>query len=230
MSTRTPKPFRIAVMLDEAQIADIVGVDIFGNLSTEYLDWVLSLAEGLEAFREHTLDIEFFWLATTLEPTRVTPGLRYLPNMTYDDCPRDLDLVLTGGTLLTYRPEAAAKFIREAWPKTRVWLTTCFGSIWLADAGVMAGVRATTNRKILPTARKVAPQVQWLEQRWVVEDKPYDGEGKGELWTAGGAGAGIDMIAQFCLTKWDNTFVRTMALDGLEFTPEGSHGQFYSTP
>ena len=37
------------------------------------------------------------------------------------------------------------------------------------------------------------------------------------------------MVAQFCLQKWDKKFVHTMALDGLEFTPEGTHGQFYLT-
>lgn len=177
-------------MLDEVQLADIVGIDIFGNLSSEYLADVLPLDASLATFKEHALDIEFFYLSTTLSPARVTPGLKYNPNMTYDDCPRDLDVVLAGGTLLTHRPAAATKFIREAWTKTRVWMTTCFGSLWLADAGVITGLKATTNRKILGAARTIAPQVQWLDQRWVVEAKPFEGEGKGELWTAGGAGAG----------------------------------------
>ena len=38
------------------------------------------------------------------------------------------------------------------------------------------------------------------------------------------------MIVQFCLEKWDKKFVYTMSLDGLEFAPEGTHGQFYANP
>ncbi|KAK3356468.1 class I glutamine amidotransferase-like protein [Lasiosphaeria hispida] len=227
MAVSSLKSLRIGVMLDEVQLSDVVGIDLFGNLSTTYLKDVLAMDNSLSVFQEHAIEIEFFYLSTTLEPTRVTPGLRYVPNMTYDDCPRDLDIVLTGGPILTHRPASAAKFIREAWPKTRVWLTTCVGAMWLADTGVLNGLKATTNRWFLEGAKKLLPRVEWLDQRWVVEEKPFDGKGKGELWTAGGAGAGIDMIAQFCLANWDKKFVYTMALDGLEFSPEGTHGQFY---
>ena len=40
---------------------------------------------------------------------------------------------------------------------------------------------------------------------------------------------GIDMIAHFCLQNFDRDFVYTMALEGLDFMPEGTHGQFYLT-
>jgi transcriptional regulator GlxA family with amidase domain len=186
----TDKSLRIAVMLEEVQLSDVVGVDILGNLSKKYLQDVLSLDESLAAFKDHAMDIEFFYLSSTLEPARVTPGVKYVPNMTYDECPRDLDIVLIGGPLFTHRPPAATKFIREAWNKTPVWMTTCSGSLWLADAGVMDGLKATTNRGFFEVAKKIQPQVQWLDQRWVIDGKPYDGNGEGELWTAGGAGAG----------------------------------------
>ncbi|KAK1751403.1 class I glutamine amidotransferase-like protein [Echria macrotheca] len=228
-----PKKLLIAVMLDEVQLSDIIGIDILGNLSTTYLADVTTMDPSFgAAFSSHAVDMELLFLSETLEPTRMTPGIKYLPTTTYDDCPRDLDIVLTGGPLLTHRPAAAAKFVREAWPRTRVWMTTCVGSMWLADVGVLEGHKATTNRAFLEGAKKMAPGVEWLDQRWVVSDKVFergsDGE-KGELWTSGAAGAGIDMIAQYCLKNWDETFVRAMALDGLDFSPEGSHGQFYAT-
>lgn len=72
-----------------------------------------------------------------------------------------------------------------------MWMTTCVGSMWLASTGVLDGKKCTTNRGFLPTAKIINPSIEWLDQRWVVEDKPYEGsDGKGELWTAGAAGAG----------------------------------------
>jgi hypothetical protein len=38
---------------------------------------------------------------------------------------------------------------------------------------------------------------------------------------------GIDMIAAWALRNYDEKFVRVLALDSLEFYPEGDHGQRY---
>jgi len=114
------KSLRIGVMMDNVQLLDIVGIDLIGNLSREYMNFVKDsmppeLAPFLASFESHALDIEFFFLAPTLEPTIMTPKLSYVPNMTYDDCPRDLDIVLVGGPVLSHRPPQADKFMREAW-------------------------------------------------------------------------------------------------------------------
>ena len=91
----------------------------------------------------------------------------------------------------SHRPPQADRFIKEAFEQTRVWMTACIGSAWLADAGVLKGRKCTTNRGFLPAVRQMHPDVDWRDQRWVVDEKPYSGSGgKGELWTAGGAGAG----------------------------------------
>ncbi|KAH6853188.1 class I glutamine amidotransferase-like protein [Chaetomium sp. MPI-CAGE-AT-0009] len=227
MATSAPKKLRIAVMLETVQLSDIVGMDIIGNLSHEYVKEMASFSPKCAAFVPHALEIEFFYLATTLEPTFVTPGMRIVPNMTYDDCPRDLDIVLIGGPRFSHRPPPADRFMKEAWPKTRVWLTTCTGSMWLASTGLLDGSKATTNRECLEAAKKMHPDVNWQDQRWVIEEKPFDGEGKGEVWTGGGAGAGLNMIATYCLENFDKEFVTALALGPLEFRLDGNVSQFY---
>ncbi|KAK4038984.1 class I glutamine amidotransferase-like protein [Parachaetomium inaequale] len=225
---KTPRRLRIGVMMDEVQLSDIMGIDIFGNLSQEYMAKVQVFEPKWGAIEHHAAPMEFFYIATTLEPANLTPdGLRFVPNVTYDDCPRDLDIVIVGGPLWTHRPAQADRFMKEAWLKTRVWLTTCIGSMWLASSGVLGGLKCTTNREGLEAAKKMHPEVEWLDQRWVVEEKPFDGEGKGELWTAGGAGAGINMIATYCLENFDKDFVNTLALRPLEFRLDGNMSQFY---
>lgn len=187
-----PTKLRVGVMLEGVQLSDIIGMDMLGNLSSTYIDEVKNLDPKWASLAYHELDIEFFYLATTLDPAgaRMTPGLHFVPTMTYDDCPRDLDILLIGGPLPTHRPPQADKFLKEAWGKTRVVLTTCVGSMWLASSGVLEGKKCTTNREFLGVARQMHPEVEWLDQRWVVQEKVFEGEGKGELWTSGGAGAG----------------------------------------
>jgi transcriptional regulator GlxA family with amidase domain len=182
---------RIGVMLESVQLSDIVGIDIFGNMSKDYIDEVSGLPE-FTAFKGKGIYITWYYISSTLEPARTTPhGFRCLPNVTYDECPRDLDIVVIGGPPPFHRPAAADRFMKEAWEKTRVWITTCVGSAWLASSGVLKGRKCTANRLFLPMARMVHPEVEWLDQRWVVDEKPYLGvDGKGELWTSGGAGAG----------------------------------------
>jgi transcriptional regulator GlxA family with amidase domain len=201
MASPAPKLLRIGVMLDEVQLSDIVGIDILGNISVDYVNEVSAFAAEFAPFKPSAIPIQFFYLSSTLDPVRQTPkGFHVVPNTTYDDCPRDLDIVITGGPSPLHRPEPAMKFIREAWETTRVWMTTCIGAAWIADAGVLKGRKATTNRPFIPMVEKMHPDVEWIDQRWVVDEKPFKGkdgdERKGELWTSGGAGAG-----RFCFNS-----------------------------
>jgi putative intracellular protease/amidase len=187
------KPLRIGVMMEEVQISDVIGADILAALRSENVQLGYDLApEIVGPILPYAPPMTFYFLSSTLEPAKVTMGLRYVPNMTYDDCPRDLDIVLIGGPWLSHRPAAADKFMKEAWEKTPVWLTTCTGSLWLASTGLLNGLKATTNRGIVQGAGQMHPDVKWVEQKWVVESKPYTGNSstKGELWTAGAAGCG----------------------------------------
>lgn len=127
----------------------------------------------------------FHWISSDLNPSMTTSGLKLQPTITYDGCPRDLDILLIGGPLPSHRPEAADRFMREAFAKTKVVMTTCVGSWWLASSGVLDGHKCTVNRGALDICKKMYPKTEWLDQRWVVDKK----EG-GELWTGGGADAG----------------------------------------
>lgn len=166
-------------MLESVQLSDIMGIDILGNLSAQYYDQVKSF--GFPDFSSLAPKMEWYFLSTTLDPAMLTPDMKFLPNMTYDDAPRDLDYLIIGGPLISHRPAAADKFMKEAFPKVKVILTTCIGSIWLASSGVLDGMKATTNRGFLGMAKQMYPGIEWLDQRWVVD---------GKVWTAGGAQAG----------------------------------------
>jgi len=216
-------------MHEAVQLSDIVGIDIFGNMGPKYVESFIALEPRLENLRDAAIPITWYYMATTLEPAESTPdNFKIQPNVTYDDCPRDLDIVITGGPLPSHRPPQADRFIKEAWETTRVWMTTCVGGLWIASAGVMDGLKATTNRGALEIAKQAHPDVNWVDQRWIVEEKPFKGDGKGELWTAGGAGCGIDMIATYALQNFDPEAVTRLSLIPLEFDLNEGHGQFYT--
>ncbi|PGH28068.1 hypothetical protein AJ80_00324 [Polytolypa hystricis UAMH7299] len=223
------KTLRIGVMLETVQFSNIVPIGILGNLSKEYVDAVAHVDPESAQYQGHAPEITRYYMSRSLEPTTLTSSVRILPKVTYDDAPRDLDIVIIGRPLPEMRPEAADRFMKEAWETTRVRMTTCIGSVWLASSGVLKGRKCTTNRGLLPMGKNMYPDTEWLDQRWVVDEKPYSGDGKGELWTSGGAGAGIDMVATYALQNFYPAFVRRLALSALDFDPDTLKGQFYAS-
>jgi putative intracellular protease/amidase len=165
IATPTPKPLYISVMFDEVQLGDIIGIDIFGNISAHCVNEYSSFDPSYEKFKAVAVPIQWYFIAPTLEPTPTTPeGFKVVPNTTYDTCPRDLDIVITGGPSPRHRPESSIRFIKEAWETTRVWITTCIGSTWVADAGVFnKGQKATANRTFLGFAKQMYLDVEWLD-------------------------------------------------------------------
>jgi len=182
-------PLRIGVFIENVQLTDVTCIDLLGNLSTEYIDICNAECGGAFAhLKPLATAMEFYYLSSTLEPATMTPHMKIVPTFTYDDAPHDLDILVIGGPPLTHRTAASIKYLKEAAEKTKVIMTTCVGSLWLADAGVLDHKRATTNRGFLAAAKGLHPQVEWLDQRWVT-----DTSGPCHLWTSGGAGAG-----EFC--------------------------------
>ena len=179
-------PMRIAVLFENVQFADVACLDLLGNCST----WFIKASKefGMGPLLPYARDMEFFYVASsTSEPALMTPSFRCVATHTYEDAPRDVDVLLVGGPPLSHRPEGSLKYMREvcADGREKVIMSTCVGGMWLAAAGCLDGVRATTNRGALGAARHFHPEVEWLDQRWVVAEK-----GHLKYWTAGGAGAG----------------------------------------
>lgn len=184
----TPQtPLRIGVLYEDTQMTDLAGLDIFGFLTPEYLDAVVSMNPAFEPLRSSTVPMEFLYISSTLDPARCTPDMYVRPTHTYATAPRDLDVILMGGPDLNLVKEESLEFLRQASKKTKLIFSTCTGGMWLAKSGVLDGKKATTNRGMLHIAKQAFPQVEWVDQRWVVEDGSFEGA---QFWTAGGAGCG----------------------------------------
>jgi transcriptional regulator GlxA family with amidase domain len=67
----------------------------------------------------------------------------------------------------------------------RIVASVCTGSALLAKAGVLDGLRATTNKRAYAWATANGPRVRWVAQARWVED--------GKVFTSSGVSAGMDM-------------------------------------
>jgi transcriptional regulator GlxA family with amidase domain len=183
----TQKPLRIGVFYEETQMTDLAGLDLLGNLTPKVLNMVAALNPAFEPFKQRAVPMEFLYISSSLDLAWTTPEMYVRPTHTYENAPRDLDILLLGGPDPANVKEESLTFLREASTQTKTILTTCTGALWLAKSGVLDGKKATTNRVMLDIAKKMFPKVEWLDQRWVVEEGKFEGA---QLWTAGGAGCG----------------------------------------
>jgi putative intracellular protease/amidase len=183
----TPKPLRVGVLYEETQMSDLVGLDLLGNLTPKTIDMVAALNPALEPFKQFAIPMEFLYISSSLDLALTTPEMFVKPTHTYDNAPRDLDILLLGGPDPGTVKEESLTFLREASTQTKIILTTCTGAMWLAKSGVLDGKKATTNRVMLDISKMMFPKVEWLDQRWVTEEGKFEGA---QIWTAGGAGCG----------------------------------------
>lgn len=87
-------------------------------------------------------------------------------------------------------------------------LSVCTGSALLARAGVLEGRKATGNKKSFDWTVSMGPRTEWVrEARWVRD---------GNICTAGGVAADIDMALGFIADQYGTQMARNIAR-GMEY-------------
>ncbi|KAF2016135.1 class I glutamine amidotransferase-like protein [Aaosphaeria arxii CBS 175.79] len=226
MSTSEKKTIRIGVLYEEVQMSDLVAADVLGCLSVKYAEVLESMMPSALGLLPLYTPMEFLYISSSLvDDSYVTPDMHVKATHTYANAPRDLDIILLGGPDPTKVKEESLQFLREASKQTKVILSTCSGGMWLAKSGILDGKKATTNRMGLPLAKQFFPNVDWQDQRWVIEKGHFDGA---EIWTGGGAGCGIDMAVEYVKRNFDRKIVE-FGCAGLDFSTKDK-SQFYDGP
>jgi transcriptional regulator GlxA family with amidase domain len=103
-----------------------------------------------------------------------------------DDHQFDILLVPGGmGTRQQVTNPVLQEWLRRQSAGAQYVTSVCTGSALLASAGLLDGVRATTNKAAFAWVAEQGKQVMWQKQaRWVEDDK---------FFTSSGVSAGIDM-------------------------------------
>jgi transcriptional regulator GlxA family with amidase domain len=148
---------------------------------------VLDLFGPLEMFGNLPDRIEVVTVAEEPGPVRSAQGPRVHADHGLADCPPLDFLLIPGGvgTRAQVENEPLIAWLRDRAAKVEVAMTVCTGTALLAQAGLLDGRRATTNKMFFSWPETTWPAVRWVrEARWV-ED--------GTFWTSSGVSAGIDM-------------------------------------
>jgi transcriptional regulator GlxA family with amidase domain len=148
---------------------------------------VLDLFGPLEMFGNLPDRIEVVTVAEEPGPVRSAQGPRVHADHGLADCPPLDFLLIPGGvgTRAQVENERLIGWLRDRAAQVEVAMTVCTGTALLAQAGLLDGRRATTNKMFFSWPETTWPSVRWVrEARWV-ED--------GKFWTSSGVSAGIDM-------------------------------------
>ena len=132
-------------------------------------------------------DFQLVYIAEKAGPVKSTQGVAVVADHGFDDAPA-LDILMVPGGIGTI-PElenaALLDYIRNVNAGTELTTSVCSGSALLAKAGLLDGLKATSNKRFFSLAAKQSDKVDWVvEARWV-ED--------GKFFTSSGVSAGTDM-------------------------------------
>lgn len=151
-------------------------------------------------------------VAKTRDPIRSDTGLVVVPSATFDDCPKDLDIICvpggTTGTLAAMQDDATIAFLRDRGARARYVTSVCTGSLVLGAAGLLEGYEATSHwavAHLLPIFGAKARTAR------VVKDR--------NRMTGGGVTAGIDFGLSLVGQLRDRTYAEGVQLIA-EYAPE----------
>lgn len=212
-------PIQLGVLMIRFQALDAVGpLDIISSSSKALFTG--PDAAGFPAYAglsDKAIDVNYHYISTNLDPVELTAGIKLLPTTTCATCP-PLDILLVGGPdpmSFTLDP-VFADFVRAHVSAGKQLFTTCTGAWAIAGTGVLDGKNATTNHEFLDLAAVQYPAVKWTkEKQWVEE---------GNLWTAGGACAGMDMVAHWVRENY-GAKISNLGLAALDFEPRDVVGR-----
>lgn len=179
-------------------MAYTIGILLFDN--AEELDWC-GPWEVFAAAAQMNHEDKVVTIAQHDRPVRCAKGLRVLPDHTFENAPK-LDIVLVPGGMGT-RTEVNNPVLVEWLQRVGAdckWVTSvCTGALILHGAGFAKGKRVTTYWGFIPQLR-ARGDVTVVENVRYVQD--------GNLVTAAGVSAGIDMSLWLLGQLYDEDFAR----------------------
>lgn len=148
---------------------------------------ILDLFGPLEMFGMLPDEFNARIIAQGHDPVASTQGPRTAVDVTTNNmqcC--DLLLVPGGaGTRTEVHNGELLGWIKSVSAQAEIVMSVCTGSALLAQASVLDGKRATTNKRAFDWVCSQAPEVAWVRRaRWVHD---------GNVYTSSGVSAGIDM-------------------------------------
>jgi transcriptional regulator GlxA family with amidase domain len=119
----------------------------------------------------------------TRAPVTAAMGQKLIPSYCFDDAPAAGVVVLPGGDVNT--PDTRViDWVRARTAKADVVLSVCNGAFWLAKAGLLDGLTATTFYRLIEGLQDAAPKCHVVRDRRFVDN--------GKIVTSAGLTSGMD--------------------------------------
>ncbi|HUJ11481.1 MAG TPA: DJ-1/PfpI family protein [Verrucomicrobiae bacterium] len=156
------------------------------------------------------------FVAKTLDPVPCEGaskgGFCVKPQLTFADCPEELDLLLVPGgltgTFAAIEDKATINFLKSRAAKTKLVGSVCTGSLVLGAAGLLKGRNATTHWQMLEVLKDVGATP-------VAERIVFD---RTDRVTAAGVSAGLDLGLELVRRYRGDFYAKGMQLLG-EYDP-----------
>ncbi|KAG4255537.1 hypothetical protein BFJ72_g15251 [Fusarium proliferatum] len=210
-------PIHVGSLVYGYQAIDIIApLDLISSGSKSLVQSLRKYAPINDNVIDNAPDFTFHHIGLNLDPVHLTAGIVILPTCTVDNAP-ELDILILGGpgpAGFKLDPKFT-KYIQHHVALGKLLFTNCTGAFVAAEAGVLSGRTATVNHVEYEWVKKRHPSVNWTNNsKWVVD---------GNIWTASGAVAGMDMVAHWIKENYGME-VLIMAAMGLEYEPRNSEG------
>lgn len=218
----TSKPIEFGVLIAPMyQWLDAVGpVDYINGHSRAFLTYMATMAPLPGALINKAPVINWHWISTAgdLQPVVATTGPPLPPTTTFETSPQ-LDYLLVPGIDYNHKlSEVATAWIKAQFVGLKALITVCGGSLFLAQTGLLDGVRAATNKLALKILAETGEIKQFNKVEWVADSR-FVVDGK--IWSAAGVTAGLDLAAEFSKATFDGELVEFGKL-GAEYVPNAA--------
>jgi transcriptional regulator GlxA family with amidase domain len=145
---------------------------------------LLDFAGPAEAFGVSSSQVQEYLVGEDKAPIKLQNGVVVVPDYTFDTAPAP-DIVIIGSQQHKASAKAAA-WLKRQHQEDHVVMSVCTGADWLAQAGLLDGLQATTHHNAFKTYRRKYPSVSFVDGKRYVQADAH-------LYTSGGYTAGLDL-------------------------------------
>ncbi|KAI8712768.1 DJ-1 protein-PfpI domain-containing protein [Fusarium sp. LHS14.1] len=211
-------PLHVGALLFDYQAIDVIGpIDLLNSCTKMYMKALQPLSGVTEETISRAPEFLFHHIGVNKEPFRLlSSDITVVPSSTVDDCPEMDILVIGGPDPVNFKLDPKhANFLRKHVAAGKLLFANCTGAAVVASTGVLDGKNATINNLAFKLMQQLYPNVKWAnDKKWVVD---------GNIWTGGGAVAGMDMVSHWIIENYGSD-VLTHGGSMLDFEPRDIQG------
>lgn len=144
---------------------------------------IIDFTGPYEVFGQAGFDV--FTVAEKVSPITTYMGMKVAPQYTFENHPRPDVLLVPGGEIDAHLDNPVViRWIQENTKQAEAVLSVCTGAFFLARAGLLDGMQATTFASMIPGLQQAAPKAKVVYNQRFVDN--------GKIITSAGLSSGID--------------------------------------